>query len=327
MPRQTKKAEEIIITQEPNNNDAPDIYVQNALKQLGDTTAILQLYRVDKAGKFNYVDDLDPSNFSLKVIKTVYGGGHYKITVLDDKHHFHGRSKDFHIEGQSKAPIIEEDSYDYDDNDLSIPELTTLKNEITELKTIVASMIQQRPYQEAYQPHIDSEEQLLSKLLKYKQLFQPNDLTGNLEVLTGIFTKSLDFANRLGGNTEETPLTLLKDFLPTLTDWVGDYFELKKAEKYQSLTDEPLDKKPDLKDIIDKSFKVFLTNVLSMNTPIPKAIEFVTTKASNIEKDRIKELLNKQDASIYLCDLIGDKKASTKKYLDELIINLKEKLI
>lgn len=320
-----KKAPQIItesILQEPSNNDAPDIYIQNVLAQLGDTLAILQLYRADNMGKFSYVDDIDPANFSLRTIKEIYGGGHYKITIIDEKHRFHGRSKDFHIEGISKN-LLTDSELDFDDQSLSIPEIGTLQTEVRELKSLVTALITRQTQNQ--NPSEDNEERFLNKLVTYKQLFsQGNNLTDNLGVLTEIFTRSLDFANRLNGPPEETPLTLVREFLPNISNWISDYMDMKRGSVNNQLTQKTGKNPPDLKTLIDRSYKAFLIQMIALNAKIPEVVNMITTKASEPERDRIKEILSLPDPVNHLTGLINNQSEGAKKYLTNLVNKLKE---
>lgn len=323
MPKQSKKIIPETPVLEPTNNDNPDEYILELLSQLGESQAVLQLYRTNDEGKFCYVDDLDPDNFTLKTVKDVYGGGRYKITVLDTGHKFKGRSKDFYIEGPTK-PLNDTDFDDFE-QDLNIPELSILKREVRELKNLVTSFLTQGQHMA---PQRDSEDILLDRMLKYKQLFSQNNgsLTDNLEVLTGVFTKSLEFANRLSGPQEETPFTLLKEFLPTVTDLIGSYMENKRIEQFDKL---PPDKKPskaDLKKMIDTGFKAFLSKALGTGNKPADVSKYITSKSSGIEKTRIKEILSKKDPVDFLTKLLGDNTDTTKAYLIELTEALKKDL-
>lgn len=325
MSKQVKKVVDEHLLKDPTNNDNPDEYIQNLLNQLGESQATLQLCRSNNEGKFCYVDDLDPDNFSLKTIKDVYGGGRYKITIIDSSHKFIGRSKDFYIEGPTKTIPDNHDDFDYDE-ELSIPELSGLKREIRELKSLVSHLLNQ---ESVMHPQRDSEDVLLDRMLKYKQLFTQNQtgsLTDNLEVLTGIFTKSLEFARNLNGPSEETPFTLLRDFLPTVTGIIENYMESKRLDNLAKL---PSDQKPDdkqVKKLIDLGFKSFLIKSLDSGIPSANVCQFVVKKSSEIEKTRIKELISKDNAIDYLCKIIDRTDEKTKAYLTELVETLKKDL-
>ncbi len=324
MPKQPKKTLQETLLNEPSNNDNPDEYIQNILSQLGESQATLQLCRANNEGKFCYVDDLDPDNFSLKTIKDVYGGGRYKITIIDSGHKFIGRSKDFYIEGLSKT-IDEEETFNMEDQEITIPELSILKREVRELKNLVSALLTQN---QINVPEKDNEDVFLDKLLKYKQLFTSNthNLTDNLDVLTGIFTKSLDFANRLSGPQEETPFTLLRDFLPTISEWVSGYLDSKKLAELNKLPDDQKMNKSDISKVIDLGFKGLLCNAIKKGMKISEICKFINEKASTLEKQRINEIILTKDPVGYLVKLINDNNDSTRIYLADLIEALKKDL-